>query len=39
MENKDYIQGSLFEEDFLIRTLGNLANQPDIALTELIANA
>ncbi|AYZ12177.1 ATP-binding protein [Chryseobacterium arthrosphaerae] len=39
MENKDYIQGTLFETDFLIRTLGNLAHQPDIALTELIANA
>jgi len=39
MENKDYIQGALFEKDFLVRTLGNLASQPDIALTELIANA
>lgn len=39
MENKDYVQGTLFEKDFLVRTLGNLANQPDIALTELIANA
>ncbi|HFK5554663.1 TPA: ATP-binding protein [Elizabethkingia anophelis] len=39
MKNKDYVQGALFEKDFLVRTLGNLANQPDIALTELIANA
>ncbi len=33
------IQGSLFEEDFLVRTLGNLAQSPDVALTELVANA
>lgn len=39
MINKDYVQGALFEKNFLVRTLGNLANQPDIALTELIANA
>lgn len=35
----NYIQGSLFEENYLIRTLGNLVTQPDIALTELGANA
>ncbi|EMT50171.1 hypothetical protein I532_24049 [Brevibacillus borstelensis AK1] len=34
-----YLQGSFFEEDYLIRTLGSLATQPDIALTELVANA
>ena len=39
MDKNQEIQGLLFEEDYLIRTLGNLANQPDIALTELIANA
>ena len=39
MDKNQDIQGLLFEEDYLIRTLGNLANQPDIALTELIANA
>lgn len=39
MGNQDFVQGSLFEEDFLIRTLGNLVSQPDIALTELVANA
>ncbi|MFZ2782303.1 MAG: ATP-binding protein [Rectinemataceae bacterium] len=33
------IQGSLFEEDYLIRTLGSLAHHSDIALTELVANA
>lgn len=37
--NKDYVQGSLFEEDYLIRTLGNLGSSPEIALTELVANA
>lgn len=32
-------QGSLFEEDYLIRTLGVLVHSPEIALTELVANA
>lgn len=35
----DYIQGSLFEEDYLVRTLGSLGTQPEVALTELVANA
>src|SRR5688500_9167996 len=35
----NYIQGSLFEEDYLIRTLGALVNFPEVALTELVANA
>ncbi len=35
----NFIQGSLFEEDYLIRTLGNLARKADVALTELVANA
>lgn len=39
MKHKDIIQGSLFEQDYLIRTLGNLANSPEVALTELVANA
>jgi hypothetical protein len=34
-----YLYGSLFEEDYLVRTLGSLATSPDIALTELVANA
>ena len=38
-KNDTIIQGSLFEEDYLIRTLGNLGNSPEIALTELVANA
>lgn len=38
-KSNSYVQGSLFEENFLIRTLGSLANTADIALTELVANA
>lgn len=30
---------SLYEEDFITRSLGSIVNQPDIALTELVANA
>lgn len=33
------IHGSLFEEDYLVRSAGNISNVPDIALTELVANA
>lgn len=32
-------QGCLFEHDFLRRTLGAIANTPEVALTELVANA
>jgi hypothetical protein len=32
-------QGALFEDDFLIRTLGSIGSNPEIALTELVANA
>jgi hypothetical protein len=39
MKDNQLIQGSFFEEDYLNRTLGDLANSPDIALTELVANA
>lgn len=39
MKDEKLIQGSLFEEDYLIRTLGNLGNSPETALTELVANA
>lgn len=34
-----HIQGSLFEEDFLRRTLGDVVRVPDVALGELVANA
>lgn len=39
MKKETIIQGSLFEEDYLIRTLGNLGSSPEVALTELVANA
>ncbi len=39
MKKEKIIQGSLFEEDYLIRTLGSLGNSPEVALTELVANA
>lgn len=38
-QESQFIQGSLFEEDYLIRTLGPLVSYPEIALTELVANA
>jgi hypothetical protein len=33
------VQGTLFEEDFLLRSLGAIAHSADVALTELVANA
>src|SRR5258708_9052646 len=39
MKRKVEHQGCLFEEDFLRRTLGAIANTADVALTELVANA
>lgn len=33
------IQPSLFEEDYLLRELGQVAHLPQVALTELVANA
>ncbi len=35
----NYTQKTLFEEDYLIRTLGQLVKRSDLALTELIANS
>ena len=35
----NFVTGSLFEEDYLIRTLGDLSHKTDVALTELVANA
>ena len=35
----DTSTGSFFEEDYLVRTLGRIAHDPEIALTELVANA
>jgi hypothetical protein len=31
--------GTLFEEDYLVRTLGPISHDPEVALTELVANA
>jgi hypothetical protein len=33
------LQGCLFEEDFLLRTLGPIVRYAEVALTELVANA
>lgn len=30
---------SLYEEDYILRSLGSIVNHPDVALTELVANA
>lgn len=30
---------SLFEDDYITRSLGTIVNKPDVALTELVANA
>ena len=32
-------QGTLFEDDYLLRTLGTLGYKPEAALTELVANS
>jgi len=36
---KNLIQGSIFEDDYLIKSLGNIIRDPEYALTELVANA
>ncbi len=36
---ESYVQGSFFEDDYLLRTLGQLGDSPDVAITELVANA
>jgi hypothetical protein len=38
-KNTPPVQGTLFEEDFLVRSLGSIAHSADVALTELVANA
>ena len=35
----DTATGSLFEDNYLVRTLGRIAQDPEVALTELVANA
>ena len=39
METDNILFPSLFEEDYITRSLGSIVNQPDVALTELVANA
>ena len=39
MNNDSVLFPSLFEDDYIIRSLGSIVNQPDVALTELVANA
>jgi hypothetical protein len=40
MKQDEHInQGVLFEENYLLRTLGGVAKKADVALTELVANA
>lgn len=39
MDNDNVIYPSLFEDDYITRSLGLIVNQPDVALTELVANA
>lgn len=39
LETENTLFPSLFEEDFITRSLGSIVNQPDVALTELVANA
>ena len=39
METENTLFPSLFEENFITRSLGSIVNQPDVALTELVANA
>lgn len=38
MDN-EVLYPSLFEDDYITRSLGPIVNKPDIALTELVANA
>ena len=39
MSDETILYPSLFEEDYITRSLGPIVNDPDIALTELVANA
>ena len=39
MEKDNTLFPSLFEDDFITRSLGSIVTQPDVALTELVANA
>jgi hypothetical protein len=39
MDKVQVICGSLFEDDYIVRSLGGIVSQPETALTELVANA
>jgi len=39
MKTEEVLYPSLFEDDYITRSLGPIVNQPDVALTELVANA
>ena len=39
MEEQDVLYPSLFEDDYITRSMGTIVTQPDVALTELVANA
>lgn len=39
MEDQNVLFPSLFEEDYITRSMGTIVTQPDVALTELVANA
>jgi hypothetical protein len=39
MDKEQVICGSLFEDDYIVRSLGGIVSQPETALTELVANA
>jgi len=39
MDDESVLFPSLFEDDYITRSLGPIVNQPDVALTELVANA
>jgi len=39
MSIENYVQSSIFEEDYLLRSLGGVVNDAYVALTELVANA
>jgi hypothetical protein len=39
MEKEQIICGSLFEDDYIVRSLAGIVSQADVALTELVANA
>ena len=39
MEEQNVLYPSLFEDDYITRSMGTIVTQPDVALTELVANA